>query len=153
MTMSRLRLLCTLFLLMALAAAVGWSQAVNATLLGTVTDATGAVVPNAKVTVTETQTGIIHASKSNESGNWVVPDLPPGAYEVDVEAAGFKKELRKDIALLVNTSTRVDIQLQPGNVTETIEVIGAPPAAPAMATAPPVELAPAAPPFKCSVPP
>ena len=122
---SSLRLLGILSLLIAAAAAVGWSQAVNATLLGTVTDATGAVVPNAKLTVTETQTGIIYASKSNESGNWVVPNLPPGAYEVDVEAAGFKKELRKDIALLVNTSTRVDIQLQPGNVTETIEVIGA----------------------------
>ncbi len=120
--MSRLRLLCTVSLLMAAAAAVGWSQAVNATLLGTVTDASGAVVPNAKLTVTETQTGIIHASKSNESGNWIVPDLPPGAYQVDVEAAGFKKELRKDIALQVNTSQRVDIQLQPGSITETIEV-------------------------------
>src|SRR5271157_4808782 len=120
--MFRLRLLGILSLLIAAAAAVGWSQAVNATLLGTVTDASGAVVPNAKLTITETQTGIIHASKANESGNWTVPDLPPGVYEVDVEAAGFKKELRKDIALLVNTSTRVDIQLQPGSVTETIEV-------------------------------
>ncbi len=109
--MSRLRLLGILSLLMAAAAAVGWSQAVNATLLGTVTDTTGAVVPNAKLTITETRTAIIHTAKSNESGNWIVPDLPPGAYEVDVEATGFKKELRKDLALLVNTTERVDIQL------------------------------------------
>src|ERR1035438_3279068 len=122
MTMSRLRLLCILSLLMAATAAAGWARGVGEKLLGSGTDARGAVVPNAKLTITETQTGIIHASKSNESGNWIVPDLPPGAYEVDVEAAGFKKELRKDIALQVNTTQRVDIQLQPGSITETIEV-------------------------------
>src|ERR1035438_7225647 len=85
---SSLRLLGILSLMIAAAAAVGWSQAVNATLLGTVTDATGAVVPNAKLTITETQTGIIHASKSNESGNWIVPDLPPGALPPDKPPKG-----------------------------------------------------------------
>jgi len=125
--MSRLRLLGILSLLVAATAAVGWSQAVNATLLGTVTDSTGAVVPNAKLAITETQTGVTHASKSNESGNWIVPNLPPGVYEVDVEATGFKKEIRKNIALLVDTSTRVDVQLQPGSISESVEVTGAPP--------------------------
>jgi len=125
--MSRLRLICVLCLFVAMAAVVGWSQAVNATLLGTVTDSTGAVVPNAKVTVTETQTGVAHTAQTNESGNWNVPNLPPGVYAVGVEATGFKKEARNGINLLVDTSTRIDVQLQPGAITETVEVTGAPP--------------------------
>ena len=59
-------------------------QAVNATLVGTVTDSSGAAVGNAKVTITETNTGIAHASQTNESGNYVFPDLPPGTYSVAV---------------------------------------------------------------------
>jgi hypothetical protein len=103
------------------------AQSVSATLLGTVTDSTGAVVPNAKVTVTETQTSVVHTAQSNESGNWIVPNLPPGVYAASVEITGFKKESRRGITLVVDTTTRVDIQLTPGNVTETIEVTGAPP--------------------------
>jgi hypothetical protein len=118
--------LALLFLLTA-AAVAGWSQAVSARLLGTVTDASGAVVPNASLTIRETLTGVTHAAQSNESGNWTVPDLPPGLYEINVEAKGFKKEIRHDITLVVDTVTRVDVQLQPGNVSETVEVTGAPP--------------------------
>ncbi len=124
--MSRLRLIC-LFAFLVAAAVLGWSQAVNATLLGTVTDGTGAVVPSAKVTITETQTGVVHSSQTNESGNWIAPNLQPGIYAVAVEANGFKKETRSGVNLLVDTNTRVDVQLQPGNVTESIEVTGAPP--------------------------
>ena len=57
-------------------------QAVNATLLGTVTDSSGAAVGNAKITITETNTGINRSSQTNESGNYVLPDLPPGTYTV-----------------------------------------------------------------------
>jgi hypothetical protein len=103
------------------------SQAVNATLLGTVTDPSGAVVPNAKVTITETQTGITHTAETNDSGNWIAPDLPPGLYAVSVGASGFKRETRRDVSLLVDTTTRIDLQLTPGSVSETIEVTGAPP--------------------------
>jgi hypothetical protein len=124
--MFRLRLLGILSLLVAAAAAVGWSQAVNATLLGTVTDPSGAVVPNAKLTITETQTGVSHASKANESGNWIVPNLPPGIYAVEIEATGFKKETRRDVTLMVDTNTRVDVQLQTGSISESVEVTGAP---------------------------
>jgi Carboxypeptidase regulatory-like domain/TonB dependent receptor len=105
-----------------LATSGAYSQAVNATLLGTVTDSTGAAVGNAKVTVAEQNTGISHAWQTNESGNYTVPDLPPGQYSVTAEVAGFKTEIRRNISLLVNTSTRIDLQLQPGNVTESVEV-------------------------------
>jgi hypothetical protein len=110
-----------------LSAVTSYGQAVNGTLLGTVTDSSGAVVPNAKVTATEVNTGISRSGQTNESGNYALPDLTPGHYAVTVDAAGFKKEMRKDIDLIVNSSTRVDIQLQPGAITEVVEVTGAPP--------------------------
>ena len=75
---------CCLGMALALATALfGFSapalgQAVNATLLGTVTDSSGAPVGNVKITITETNTGISHNSQTNESGNYVLPDLPPG---------------------------------------------------------------------------
>jgi hypothetical protein len=102
-------------------------QAVNATLLGTVTDATGATVAHAKVSATETSTGETQESTTNESGNYTFPDLLPGPYSVTVEAKGFKKEKRENIDLASNSSTRVDLSLVPGNVSETILVSTAPP--------------------------
>ncbi|HUA57438.1 MAG TPA: carboxypeptidase regulatory-like domain-containing protein [Verrucomicrobiae bacterium] len=122
--MPRLRLFCILSLLTATLAGFAWAQAVTATLLGAVTDASGAAVPNAKVVITETNTNVNHTGQTNESGNFVFPDLPPGNYAVTVEVTGFKKEQRRSISLLVNTTERVDIQLQPGNVSETVEVSG-----------------------------
>src|SRR6185437_12084551 len=74
-----------------------FAQAVNATLLGTVTDASGASIPNATITITETNTGVSRTAKTNESGNYTVPDLPPGEYSVTVESTGFKKETRPQI--------------------------------------------------------
>jgi hypothetical protein len=97
-------------------------QAVNATLLGTVTDSSGASVANAKVTITETNTGIGHTSQTNESGNYIFPDLPPGTYRVIAEQSGFKRESRAGIDLIVNSTERVDLVLQPGNMSETITV-------------------------------
>ena len=102
-------------------------QAVNGTLLGTVTDPSGAVVPGAKVNIILVGQSLEHASVTNESGNFTEPDLPPGTYTVTVVAAGFKKETRENIALLTNTTTRVDIRLVTGSATETIEVTTAPP--------------------------
>src|SRR3954451_11696198 len=124
--MQGLRRICATVALLALGALPGYSQAVNATLLGTVTDSSGGVIPNAKVTVTEMNTGVARSGQTNESGNYTFPDLAPGQYAIAVELQGFKKENRKDIALIVNSSTRIDIQLTPGSVTETIEVTGAP---------------------------
>ena len=120
--MLRFQTTCVLFLLALLCAGLAYSQTVNATLLGTVTDSTGGVIPNAKVTITEVTTNSARTGQTNDSGFYSFPNLPPGSYSVAVEAAGFKKELRRDITVLVDTNTRVDIGLQPGNLTETIEV-------------------------------
>src|SRR5271163_2526550 len=116
-----------LAILVLVSSACAWGQAVTATLLGTVTDTSGAAVPNANLQIVEIATGITRAGVTNESGNYTFPDLPPGAYSVTVEAQGFKKEIRPSIDIVVNTSTRVDLSLQPGNVSETVTVTGAPP--------------------------
>jgi hypothetical protein len=120
--MQHLRSICILSLLALFTASMAFSQAVNATLLGTVTDASGGVVPNAKVTITETNTGVSRAAQTNESGNYTFPDLSPGTYTVAIEQSGFKKERRAGVVVEVNSSTRVDMQLQPGSVSESIEV-------------------------------
>ena len=125
--MPRLQLFLIGVLLAILSAGAAFSQTVSATLLGTVTDVSAAVVPTAKVTITETNTGVSHTGLTNESGNYLFPNLPPGDYSVTVEANGFKKETRPGINLLVDTQTRADFQLSPGAITETVEVTGAAP--------------------------
>jgi hypothetical protein len=97
-------------------------QAVNATLLGTVTDSSGAPASGANITITETNTGISRTTQTNESGNYVIPDLPPGTYKVTAELPGFKRESRSGIDVIVNTTERVDLVLVPGNITETVTV-------------------------------
>lgn len=98
------------------------SQAVNATLLGEVKDSSGAAVANAKITLVETNTNIRHTSETNESGNYVFPDLPPGTYTVTAELPGFKRASRARIDVIVNTTQRVDLLLEPGNISETVTV-------------------------------
>src|SRR4051794_32300162 len=112
------RLVLIALVITALFTSVTFGQAVNGTLLGTINDASGATVPNAKVTITETNTGVTRSTQTNESGNYVFPDVPPGLYTVAVELAGFKRSSRAGVELQINTSPRVDLMLQPGNVTE-----------------------------------
>ncbi len=113
--------------LVLLLAPLSRGQAVSATLLGTVTDDTGAAVPNAQLQILESSTGIAHAGVTNESGNFTFPDLTPGTYTVSVESKGFKKETRANVEVVVNTATRVDLSLQPGSITESVIVTAAPP--------------------------
>jgi hypothetical protein len=102
-------------------------QAVNGTLLGTVTDTSGAAVAGARVLITAAATGAVHESVTNESGNYSFPDLQPGTYAVSAEAKGFKRVSQQSINLLSNSSTRVDLSLTPGDVSETVTVTAAPP--------------------------
>ena len=108
-------------------AQLAFSQAVNGTLLGTVTDTSGAAVPGANVVATETSTGVHHESVTNESGNYTFPDLPPGAYSITVEAKSFKKATQQNVQLLSNSAVRVDVAMQLGDVSETVTVTTAPP--------------------------
>ncbi len=104
-----------------------FSQAVTGTIVGTVTDASGAAVTNARVAIVLVGQSLEHTAITNESGNFTEPDLASGTYTVTVTATGFKKVTRENILLETNTTTRVDISLVPGSTTETIEVTTAPP--------------------------
>ncbi|HEY4816055.1 MAG TPA: carboxypeptidase-like regulatory domain-containing protein, partial [Candidatus Acidoferrum sp.] len=97
-------------------------QAVNATLLGTVTDSSGAVVAGANVNITEMNMGVTRSVTTNDSGNYEVPNLLPGVYQVTVKHVGFRQETRPGVELTVNSTVRVDLQLHPGEATETMVV-------------------------------
>jgi outer membrane receptor protein involved in Fe transport len=115
----------TVFLLVGISitsSIAAFSQAVNATLVGTVTDASGAVVSGAHVVIKEKSTGITHTVATNESGNYVVANLPPGSYDVTSQMQGFKSATRSAVAIEVNSTVRVDFSLKPGAEGETITV-------------------------------
>lgn len=104
------------------------AQITSATVLGTVTDPSGAAVANATVTVTNLSTGRTYSATTGSDGNYLVPLLPiAGNYSVEVEAKGFEKFLQTGIVLQVNENARVDASLKVGATTETVEVSGAPP--------------------------
>src|SRR5258708_3413429 len=105
-TSSRIKskgLLATILFLSCMGATLH-AQSVTGTLLGTVNDAGGAVVTNAKITATQTDTGVIRETISNESGNYTIPDLTPGNYSVTAASQGFKKETHENIQVLTNST-------------------------------------------------
>src|SRR5436305_3896515 len=103
------------------------AQQVFGKIFGTVTDATGGAVSNAKVTITDQNKGTDYDVTTNESGNYDKGQLIPGIYTVSVEATGFAKQQFKDIRVQVDNAARIDASLQPGNVTQTVEVTAAAP--------------------------
>lgn len=101
---------------------VAMGQAVTATLVGTVTDQSGAVVPNVPVQLKNEETSAVTNGTTNESGNYDFTFLQPGTYTVTVTAPGFKREERNGVNVTVNTTTRVDVGLQLGSSSETVTV-------------------------------
>jgi len=98
------------------------AQNVTGTILGTVLDASGAVVAAARVTITNEQTNIEFRTDSDGTGNYVAPNLLPGSYAVRAEMTGFKPSLVRSVRLLANRSVRIDVTLEPGAVQQAIEV-------------------------------
>src|SRR5206468_3485320 len=103
------------------------AQTVSTQILGLVTDATGAVVPNATVRARRVETGDIRTTTSNETGNYIFPLVDSGTYEVTCTAAGFKTEVRRNVPLELNQKARLDFPLQVGQQAETVEVSAAAP--------------------------
>jgi hypothetical protein len=94
----------------------------EATIVGTVTDPTGAAFPNASVSITNTDTGVARTLPTNGEGQYVAPDLAIGRYNVRVTAAGFKASEQKDLVLAVGDRTRVDFKLVVGSTQEQVTV-------------------------------
>jgi Carboxypeptidase regulatory-like domain/TonB dependent receptor len=107
--------------------AITFAQQETATIAGTVRDASGAIVPGATVTVTNIQTNIAVKTQTGDDGGYVIPSLRPGDYSVSAESTGFQKTLRTGVTLQVAQVARVDIALQAGQLTESVEVVGATP--------------------------
>src|SRR5271154_2261224 len=103
-------------------ALAGWAQVDTATVVGTIRDSSGAVVPNVTVTATETDTGVKLTVKSSTEGNYVLTPLRIGRYSVSAQATGFQTEIRENIVLDVQQNLRLDFQLHVGSVTQTAEV-------------------------------
>ena len=100
-----------------------FGQAVNlAQIHGRITDPSGAVVASAQVQARQLDTGLVRATTTNSDGQYSLPALPLGAYELAVSAQGFQKYLQKGITLEVSANPQVDITLKIGNTAETVEV-------------------------------
>jgi hypothetical protein len=98
------------------------AQTVRGTILGTVTDPSGAVTPKARVTVREAATGLARSEFTNNEGEYSIPQLPAGRYDLSVEAPSFKKTERTGIVLSVDDRLRIDVSLAVGQVTEVVSV-------------------------------
>jgi hypothetical protein len=113
-------------LLLAVASSTSWAQ-FNCQLNGTVTDPSGAVVPNATVTVTNVATGVARTAETSSSGTYIISALPPGTFDVSVTATGFRTEVQRGVTLSVALPVTLNMTLQLGTATQQVSVTAAPP--------------------------
>src|SRR6266481_1861372 len=99
-----------------------FSQTSNATLGGTVSDASGALTPGVTITATNTGTGIVTTVLSNEAGAYQFASLQTGTYNVTAELPGFQPQTRSAVALGVSQQVRINFTLQVGAVAQAVEV-------------------------------
>ncbi len=122
--MSKLLIACALSLL---ASSVAFAQSASGTFLGLVQDASGAIVPNASVTITNKDTGFRRELSTSATGEYEAPYIPLGNYTITVKAQGFRTVERAGLNLQVDQKARVDVTLNVGDVAETVSVVEAAP--------------------------
>jgi hypothetical protein len=115
---------CLAFALLLLAYATGPinAQAVYGSIVGTITDSTGAAIPRAKVTITDVGRGVTFSTTTNESGNYTQTHLIVGTYEVRAESPGFQTSVQQNVTVQVDAVTQVNAQLAVGSVGEVVNV-------------------------------
>ncbi len=113
----------TIATILALALGAGLAHAQTATLRGTVTDPSGAVVPGTSITLKNTDQGWVRVTTTSESGDYVLPQLVPGTYSITAQSGGFRVEEHRGIVLQVGQEARVDLALKLGDPTEKIVVV------------------------------
>lgn len=109
------------------ASALSAQTAGTATLVGTVSDSTGAIVAGVKVSATNVANAFVTESVTTAEGSYYLPYLQPGTYRLNVESPGFKRYVRDGIVVRTGEIPRIDIHLEVGAVTESVNVSGAPP--------------------------
>jgi len=123
----KLFLALSLFAVLALCAPAAVAQSTNASLTGIISDASGGVIPNASVTATNTATGVARSATTNDAGLYTLSPLIPGPYELKVTNSGFKTKVQTSIVLETGAVLKIDMQLDVGAVTESVEVTAAAP--------------------------
>ena len=121
MTMMKTRKFALAVLLLSLALP-GYAQTDTATITGLVTDPSGAAVVNATIEATNQATGLDYTTQSNEAGNYVLTAMTIGTYDLAATSEGFQTLLRPNVPLSAGSRVRIDLRLQVGAVTETVEV-------------------------------
>jgi len=116
-----LSLACRTGLLLIVGCAMVWAQA-TAEISGSARDQSGGVLPGVEITVTQTDTGITRSAITNETGSYVLPNLPVGPYRLEASLPGFRTYAQTGIVLQVNSSPVLNITLEVGQVAETVEV-------------------------------
>ena len=94
-----------------LCASIAWAS-VAGSISGTVKDPSGRVVPNAEITIRETNTGLSHHATANSKGYYTLPVLPVGRYELEAHSTGFRSYQRKDIVLDTNAALTIDVAFE-----------------------------------------
>jgi len=115
-------LMATIMMLLALCLPSAWGQTFYGSISGAVVDASGAAIPDVAVTLTNTATGDKRTMQSDASGSYTFVNLVPGNYKMEAEKAGFKQFVRDQVVVEVQNSSRIDIPMQVGAVTQTVEV-------------------------------
>jgi outer membrane receptor protein involved in Fe transport len=104
-----------------------FSQLSSGTVLGTVSDASGALIPGVEVKVSNSATGVTRETMTNESGNYRVDQLPVGIYVVETDLSGFKKGVHSGVNVDIDARVRIDFALSPGDISEVVDVTSAAP--------------------------
>ena len=112
----------TLTLLIAIFGDVSWAQVNTSTLAGVVVDPSGATIGDATVTVMQQGTGLVRTVQTSASGEYTVPQLPPGRFDIKVEARGFQQAHYNNVGLEIAQRATVNVSMQVGNASQTVEV-------------------------------
>jgi hypothetical protein len=115
---------CSLAVLLLLGSPVGEAQTFRGTILGTVTDSSGAAVPGATVTIKNEDTGLTRTVTTADDGSYAAPELQIGNYTITVEKSGFKEGVVTGVRVEVSSERRADVTLQPGQLAQRVEVVG-----------------------------
>ncbi len=110
-----------------LSGAIAFGQAITGTVVGTVRDVSGAVVPNTRVLAKNTDTNVVFSAISGSDGNYTIPNVQPGTYDISAQMTGFSTARAARVPVNVQQTTRADFSLVPGSMTQEVNVTAAPP--------------------------
>ena len=116
------RLVALFCVVLSFAASAAAQSSATGTIKGTVTDSSGGVLPGASVVVTNRETNVARSSVSSGAGEWTIPTLPVGRYDVAVELDGFKKSTQSDVQVEAGVARQLNVTLQVGALTENVTV-------------------------------